>query len=313
MFTRRNCIFSYLPCLLLSFTLLSGCGGKTNNNTQQGKGIHVVCTTGQVADIVKNIGKDHVNVEALMGPGIDPHLYSSTATDANKLIEADMIFYSGQGLESTSMKTALENVKKEGKSVHEVTRDLPKEKLLEADEGKVDPHIWHNLELWADSANVVYEELAKLKPELKEELKKNLEAYQKRLTDLHNEVKKAISEIPENQRVLVTAHDAFSYYAKAYGLTVKSLQGISTESDVSVKTVNDLVQFITDNKIKAIFVEKSVSNKNIQSLQEGCEKKGHQVVIGGELFSDTLGETGDTTTLEGSIKHNTDAIVKALK
>ncbi len=304
----RRAVLSVVFVSVLSLSVL-GCGKSTGSKGAQ---LRVVCTTGMVADIVKNVGGKHVSVEALMGAGVDPHLYKANVGDSRKLADAQIVFASGKHLESASMRNALEGIKKRNKPVYEVTEALPKEDLLMAD-AEVDPHIWHNVELWRRCVEVVYDGLRKLKPELEAEFKKNREAYEKRLSALHESTKKKIEEIPEEQRYLVTAHDAFSYYAKAYGLTQKSIQGISTTDEASVKKINELVDFLVKHKIKAIFVESSVPQKTIQSLQEGCQSKGHKVVIGGELHSDALGSKGDAATYEGMIKHNTETIVKALK
>lgn len=304
-------ILRALTCILCLGSVI-GCGNGSQV-AHHSKKIRVVCTTGMVADIVKNVGGDHVHLKTLMGPGVDPHLYNAIPKDAIALREADLVFYSGLHLESQSLLNPIHAVEEERKNVHAVTRALDKKSLIPADQGRHDPHVWHNVDMWKQCAAVVAEELSTHKPEWKEDFQKNLDAYQKRLAALHTKATEDIASIPKAQRVLVTAHDAFSYFGQAYDLEVKAIQGISTEGEAGVKKINELVDFLVSRKIKAIFVESSVSDANIKSLQEGCENKGHKVVIGGELFSDALGEQGEEATYEGMIKHNVETIVNALK
>lgn len=276
------------------------------------KPIHVVCTTGMVADLVRNIGSSHVRVTQLMKAGVDPHLYKASPGDIRSLSEADIICYSGQHLEG-KMADVLKRLSQNRRSVA-VTDGIDSKLLLHNEEGVVDPHLWFDVSLWQQAAHRVRDELCNYAPAQAKDFRTAAEAYDKELALLHQYARDQLTQIDKTRRVLVTAHDAFEYFGKAYQLEVKSIQGISTESEASVKQVNDLVAFIVERKIKAVFVESSVSEKNIKALVEGCSARGHTVTIGGELYSDAPGADGTPDgTYIGMVKHNIDTIVKALK
>ena len=274
--------------------------------------IRIVCTTGMVADLARNIGGERVKVTALMKAGVDPHLYQASPGDVGLLSGADAVFYSGLHLEGR-MTDLLENMAGQKPSVAVATA-IPEDKILHDENGAHDPHLWFDVSLWSQAANAVRDTLAAFDPAHADDYRANAERYQQRLAELHEETSAAIAAIPKGHRVLVTAHDAFQYFGRAYKIDVRGIQGISTDSEAGVKQINDLVSFLVDRKIKAVFVETSVSDQNVRSLLEGCAARGHTVKIGGELFSDAMGAEGTPEgTYEGMIKHNVDTIVNALK
>ncbi|RID82739.1 manganese transporter [Peribacillus asahii] len=303
-------IWKSLVSVVLVFLLLVGCSTEKDNQTE-GK-IVVVATTGMIGDLVENIGGEHVEVTSLMGPGVDPHLYKATQGDVKTLDEADMILYNGLHLEG-KMEEIFEQMGKQKPTIA-VTQDIAKENLHEVKVGEYDPHIWFDVTLWMQAAHTVNKALIKENPEHQESYQKNYEAYIKKLEELHKYVQSEINTIPESQRVLVTAHDAFGYFGAAYGLEVKGLQGMNTVSEYGSKDVIDLRNYLIKNEIKAIFIETSVSKKAIEAVIQGAKKQGHTVKIGGELFSDAMGEKGtEKGTYLGMVRHNTDTIVNALK
>lgn len=293
--------------------LLVGCSAE-KSATDKKEGV-VVATTGHIADVVKEIAGDHLSVSALMGPGVDPHLYKATQSDLSTLENAEVIFYNGLNLEA-QMLDVFEQMAQE-KTVLAVGDQLDKAKLLddEEEEGELyDPHIWFNIDLWKQVVAAVAETLVKEYPEHKDEFNANETAFLKKLDELQTYATERINEIPTKQRILVTAHDAFNYFGESQGFEVRGLQGLSTEAEYGVKDVQEMVDFLVDNKIKAIFVESSVSDKAMQAVIEGAKQKGHDVTIGGELFSDAMGAEGtEEGTYVGMYQHNIDTIVDALK
>jgi len=275
--------------------------------------IKIVCTTGMVADIARNVGGKHVEVKALMGAGVDPHLYKASPGDMSLMSNADVVFYSGWHLEG-KMTEIFDNLAREKPTIPVAERTIPHDQILEVDGGAHDPHVWFDVSLWSLAAGAVRDALIEFDPSNAADYRANAAAYQKRLATLHEEAKTKIATIPKEQRVMVTAHDAFRYFGRAYDIDVRGIQGISTDSEAGVKQINDLVAFLTQRKIKAVFVETSVSDQNIKSLLEGSSAGGHKVVIGGELYSDAMGEDGTPEgTYEGMVRHNVETIVKALK
>lgn len=298
-----------LLCLILQL----GCQSQpTAKQTGTSSPIRVVCTTGMVADLVRNIGQDRVAVTQMMKAGVDPHLYKATPGDVQQLSGADIIFYSGQHLEG-KLADVLHQLSK-SKKCFAVTDGIQSDNLLRTVEGVVDPHLWFDVSLWQQASQEVARKLIEYDPSNRELYQKAAQAYDAELAKLHDYAKTELAKIDKTRRVLITAHDAFSYFGRAYDMEVKSIQGISTESEASVKQVNDLVAFIVTRKIKAVFVESSVSEKNMTALLEGCSAKSHQVTIGGELFSDAPGLDGTPeASYVGMVRHNVDTIVKALR
>ncbi|WP_299095489.1 zinc ABC transporter substrate-binding protein [uncultured Metabacillus sp.] len=291
---------------------LTACGNDQVNGDGKEK-IQVTTTTGQVADVVKNIGKDKVEVVSLMGPGVDPHLYQASQGDIQKLNQADLIFYNGLHLEG-KMNEIFEKMSKDKQTVA-VADSIPETMLLRTkDSNAHDPHVWFDIQAWIHTIDSVEKELTKISPENESFFKENALAYEKELQELDQYAKEQIETIPEESRVLVTAHDAFGYFGHAYGLEVMGLQGLSTDSEYGLKDVQGLVDILVERNIKAVFIESSISEKSIQAVVEGAKKQKHEVVIGGELFSDAMGEEGtEEGTYAGMFKHNVDTIVSALK
>jgi manganese/zinc/iron transport system substrate-binding protein len=274
--------------------------------------IRVVCTTGMVADLVRNVGGPEVEATQIMGEGVDPHLYKASPGDVSLLSGAQMIFYSGLHLEG-KMSDLFERMA-DRKPTIAVTRELKSDAVLTTTDQAHDPHVWFDVSLWRRALDVVRDSLTSFDPAHAEDFKKRAADYGAELDKLHDYAKTRLAEVPQDRRVLVTAHDAFRYFGRAYNIEVRGIQGISTESEAGVREINNLVDFIAERKIKAVFIETSVSNRNIQALIEGCEAKGHNVRIGGELFSDAMGKTGTPDgTYVGMVRHNVDTIVDALK
>ncbi len=274
--------------------------------------IQVVCTTGMVADQVRNIGGQHVQVVTLMGAGVDPHLYKASPADVTQLNRADIIFYSGLHLEG-KLAELLERMAAR-KPTAAVAERIDEARILHDENRAHDPHVWFDVSLWSEAAGAVRDALAQFDPQHADDYSAACEAYQSRLAKLHREAKEQLATVPREQRVLITAHDAFQYFGRAYDLDVRGIQGISTASEAGVKHVNDLVDFLVQRKIKAVFVETSVADQNIKALIEGCAAQNHTVTIGGELFSDAMGDEGTPEgTYEGMVRHNVKTIVNALK
>lgn len=297
--------------------VLSACSSSDNSsdNSSDDK-LNIVSTTTMLHDLVSIVGGDNITSTCLVGVGVDPHLYKASAGDISKMENADIIVYNGFHLEG-EMGEIFESLESQNKNIICLEDGLDESKLLIDEESigdAFDPHIWFNISLWIDSAIYITENLAKIDAENADSYLSNLDAYIQELNDLETYVKNRVSEVSQNQRVLITAHDAFNYFGDAYGFEVMGLQGISTESEASTSDVSDLANFIAENQIKAIFVESSVSSKNIEALQEAVKAKGFDVIIGGELYSDSLGDikSGHETYLK-TVTSNIDTIVDALK
>jgi manganese/zinc/iron transport system substrate-binding protein len=277
-----------------------------------GRPIKAVCTTGMVGDLVRHVGGRHVEVTLLMKAGVDPHLYKASPGDITLLGQADIIFYSGRNLEG-KLGDLLGRLAKQ-KATFAVADALPADQLITGEHGHADPHVWFDVELWRRAASYVAVQLALFDEHHADDYLANAHAYQQQLRALHEETRAAIQSIPESRRVLITAHDAFRYFGRAYGIKVVGIQGISTEDEASVKRVNELVEMIVQSQAKAVFVESSVPERNMRSLIEGCRSRGHDVAIGGELFSDALGPEGTPEgTYVGMVRHNVRTMVQALR
>ncbi|WP_151996830.1 metal ABC transporter solute-binding protein, Zn/Mn family [Imperialibacter sp. 75] len=293
--------------------LFFGCT-QTSQKRQKDTKLKVLATTGMIYDAVLNIAKDSVEADALMGPGVDPHLYKATQGDLQRLSAANVVFYNGLHLEG-KMGEVLEKLGRL-KPVVAVSEEIPKEKLRDTPvfAGNYDPHIWFNVDLWKNAVLEVGKTLKEKDPANAAYYQKNLEVYLKKLDSLHSWVTSEIATIPETQRILVTAHDAFGYFGDAYNIEVNGLQGISTQSEFGLKDVADLVNLIVDRNVKAVFVETSVSERAINAVVDGCRQRGHQVVIGGKLYSDAMGEFGTQDgTYIGMVTANVNTIVSSLK
>ncbi|WP_376745613.1 metal ABC transporter solute-binding protein, Zn/Mn family [Paenibacillus sedimenti] len=307
----------FLSFMLIGCIALMSACGQTNtaspNATASGK-IKVTTTIGMITDVVNQVGGTHVEVTGLMKAGVDPHLYKASQGDIAKLDKADIIFYNGLHLEG-KMIEIFENMGKKKPTVA-VSDNIDRAKLRSGAEMETefDPHIWFDVRLWMTAAESIRDTLVKHDPAHAEEYRSNADAYLKQLQQLHNEVAEKIKTIPEQSRVLVTAHDAFGYFGDAYGMKVMGLQGISTASEAGTKDVIDLRDYLVANKIKAVFIESSVPRKAIDAVIQGAKEKGQDLKIGGELFSDAMGEAGTPEgTYIGMVRHNVDTIVGALK
>lgn len=277
--------------------------------------VRVTTTTGMVADIVKHVGADRVEVVSLMGPGVDPHLYKPSSADVVKLDRADVIFYNGLHLEGR-MDELFEKMARVGKRTFAVTNAIDPARLIELAEspGHYDPHIWFDVTLWQEAVRFVAQALSDLDPASRELYERNAELYLEQLDELHAYAQQQVALIPPASRVLVTAHDAFGYFGRRYGFEVLGLQGVSTATEASARNVQALATLITGRKIKAIFVESSVPPATIEALQAAVRARGWDVAIGGELFSDAMGADGTPEgTYIGMFKHNVDTIVRALR
>ena len=300
--------------LTLVIALFISCGDSDQNNTTPSGKISIVATTGIVADMVRIVGGEKVSVVGLMGPGVDPHLYKVSQGDIRKLSQADMIFFNGLHLEGKMVEILGKLAR--NKKVVAVSEKIPDSQLRRPAEfkGAPDPHIWFDVHLWKTTIRTVKRSLIEYHPSAAAEFEANAGKYDRALDSLHNWVIEELDKIPVSQRVLVTAHDAFGYFGEAYKIKVMGLQGISTLSEFGVLDISRLVSFITDNKLKAIFVESSVPEKSIQAVRQGCLGKGWQVEIGGTLYSDALGAAGsEADTYVGMVRTNVKTIVKALK
>ncbi|MBC8309478.1 MAG: zinc ABC transporter substrate-binding protein [Planctomycetes bacterium] len=267
-----------------------------------------------VADITRQVVGNYGTVTALMGEGVDPHLYKPTSADARKIMNSDMIFYSGLLLEGRMTDTFLKAARM-GKVVFPVTELIEETYLLEPPEfeGHWDPHVWMDVSAWSQAVDAVANALCEQDVEHCDEYKENAKQYNEQLAKLHSYAIDSIASIPEEQRVLITAHDAFNYFGRAYGIEVVGIQGLSTESEAGIEDVNRLVNMLVDKGITAVFVESSVSDRNVKALIEGAKSKGHTVIIGGRLFSDAMGKTGTYKgTYIGMLDHNITTITKAL-
>ena len=301
-----------LFCLITLLTC-AGCDPKSLPDASDEGKIRVVTTIGMITDIVKNVGGEQVEVVGMMGPGIDPHLYKPTAKDLKKLSSAHIIFYNGLHLEA-KLADVLAKMPGDTKTVA-VTDDIDKSLLLSPPEfeGQYDPHVWFDVTLWMKAVQKVRDTLTDYNADAKEVYTNNAERYLAELTELHQYVKTQAERVTPEQRVLVTAHDAFNYFGKAYGFEVRGLQGISTVSEAGITDVQKLTTFIAKRRIPAVFVESSVPARSLEAVKDAVKSKGFDVQIGGELFSDAMGDAG---TLEGTyigmVRHNIDTIVKAL-
>lgn len=273
----------------------------------------MVTTIGMIADAVEHVGGEHVQVTGLMGPGVDPHLYKASEGDVRRLFRAEVIFYGGLHLEA-KMGEVLEEMGTRTRTVA-VSDVLPRDTLLAPPEfaGAYDPHVWFDVGLWSRTVELIRRTLSDADPEHAEEYAANARRYERELRELDSYVRSRAAQVPRDKRVLITAHDAFNYFGRAYGFTVRGLQGISTASEAGTADVQRLADFITARRIPAVFVESSIPRRTVQAVQEAVAARGFDVRIGGELFSDAMGNPG---TPEGSyvgmVTHNIDTIVNAL-
>ena len=287
-----------------------GCGAPERGDQQ----IEVVCTTGMVADLARNIGGDRIAVVGMMGPGVDPHYYKASQGDLAKLTAANLILFNGLFLEGKLEDVFAKMARR--KQVLAVAEHLPEERLLRPPEfeGHFDPHIWFDVSLWAQTIEPVVARLSALDPDGAAVYRQNGARYRARLDSLHQWVVEQVALLPEARRVLITAHDAFGYFGRAYGVEVVGLQGISTVAEYGVNDVTRLVDLIVEREVKAIFVESSVPVRSIEAVREGCLERGFPVEIGGTLYSDAMGAAGSgADTYVGMVESNVNTLVGALR
>jgi manganese/zinc/iron transport system substrate-binding protein len=320
--------FVGLSGIAIVAALVCGCSGSNDpaptNGSSEGTGtvgaasgggkLNIVTTTAMVNDIVTAVAGDRATVTGLIKGTQDPHMFTTGRNDVKDMLGADAVFYTGLMLEGR-MADDFALVGRKGKPVFPVTEGLDREKLREPPEfeGHWDPHVWMDVELWSSCVGNVATELSTLDASSSDDYQTRADEYRKQLTELDSYIRKVIATIPKEQRFLVTAHDAFGYFAQAYGIEVKAIQGISTDSQAAISDINSLVDFIVENKVPAIFVESSVSKKNIEAVIEGCESRSWTLKIGAELYSDAMGDPGDYEgTYIGMMDHNATKIARAL-
>lgn len=296
--------------VLASVGVLGGCG--TTDGPDDGR-LQVVTTIGMITDIAERIGGERIQVTGLMGPGIDPHLYKASAGDVRTLSSADLVFYNGLHLEA-AMAEVLEEM--DGRiRTRAVTDGIPTDRLLTPLEfkGQHDPHVWFDVTLWMSAVETVGETLAEVDPEGAEIYRANARALEEEFAELHAWVQDRVAEVPPEFRVLVTAHDAFNYFGRAYGFRVEGLLGLSTATEAGTGDVQRLVRLITETDVPAIFVESSIPRRTIEAVQAAVEDQGRAVAIGGLLYSDAMGDPGtEDGTYVGMVRHNVNTIVDAL-
>ncbi|MBX3440334.1 MAG: zinc ABC transporter substrate-binding protein, partial [Planctomycetaceae bacterium] len=280
--------------LLLMFA--GGCsqsGPAESRVKDSGEPFTIVCTTGMVADIVRQVAGPHAHVVQMMNQGVDPHLYVPTRSDITRLKDADVIFYNGLLLEG-QMQGTLQSLSGSGKPVHAVTADFSESDLRTPPEfeGHPDPHVWNDVVLWSRAVDTVAARLADFDPDHADDYRQRAAAYRQELQSLDEYARTAMASIPESQRYLVTAHDAFGYFSRAYGIPVESVEGITTESEPGVDDINRLVDLLVSQRVPAIFVESSVNSANLKAAIQGAASRGWQVKTGGTLFSDEMGAAG---------------------
>jgi len=312
---NRGPLSAIAPALLLvAMATLLGCAERQAPSAESDAKITIVATTGMVGDAVRAVAGDRAEVSSLMGSGVDPHLYKPTRTDIARLMNADAVFYNGLLLEG-KMTDALIRAATSGKPVFAVTELIDESSLLEPAEfqGHFDPHVWMDPSAWSSAVEVVRDKLIELDPPGEATYRANAEVYIKEVQDLDAYAELVLSTVPEGARVLVTAHDAFNYFGRRYDYQVVGIQGISTESEAGVRDIQRLVDLLVERKIGAVFIESTVSRRNVESLIAGARASGQDVTIGGELFSDAMGAPGTYEgTYLGMIDHNVTTVARAL-
>ncbi|MGI2296114.1 metal ABC transporter solute-binding protein, Zn/Mn family [Paenibacillus sp. GXUN7292] len=302
-----------LLLVLVVAMVISACTSDKGNNgkSQQGDKINVVTTIAQIAEPLSIIGGDKVEVTSLMGPGVDPHLYNATQGDIKKLESSDAVFYSGLHLEA-NMTKVFEEIGK-SKPVLGIGDSIAADQLLKDEGGAIDPHIWFDIDLWQQALENATSKLKQMSAENADYFEANKEKYFEELQKLKNESKEKLSQIPKDKRILVTAHDAFGYFGRLQDVEVVGLQGLSTEDEIGLTDIEDTIKIILDHKVPAVFIESSINPASINAVIEGAKKQGLDIKLGGELFSDAMGEEGTPEgTYIGMYRHNVETIYKAL-
>ncbi|MFO7631208.1 MAG: zinc ABC transporter substrate-binding protein [Caldilinea sp.] len=303
-------LFTYL-LLLAALALLSGCGA---SQAADDGNLRIVATTGQIGDAVTRVAGDLAQVHVLMGPGVDPHLFVASEGDVNRLQQADVIFYNGLFLEA-QMADVLSRIGERKPSIAVGEQINPAQLLPWAEySDEYDPHVWFDVTLWMAVVGAIRDTLVEADAANADAYRANAAEYLQELADLHAYVQQRAAEIPAEKRVLITAHDAFHYFGRAYGFEVRGLQGISTAAEAGAADVRGLADFIVERQIPALFAETSVPVRTVEALQAAVADRGYTVKIGGELYSDALGDADSAgATYAGMVKHNIDTIIDALK
>jgi len=302
-----------LPAFVLLWLALSvGCNTSSTVAKVATSKPKIVTTTGMVRDMVSALVEDDAEVTSIMGPGVDPHLYQPSRGDSVKLLQADIVVYNGLHLEGRLGEVLEGREKSKGPTIA-VGDTLSANRLLDADAGLHDPHIWMDVSLWSEAAGRVADELALAMPEQADAIQERVRGFQDQLAELDAWGEATINTIPESQRLLVTAHDAFQYFGKRYGVEVHGVQGVSTISDAAISDVNRLVDLIVSRKVPAVFFESSVSPRQVKAIVEGARQKGLAVSSDSILLSDSMG-ADDTPegTYVGMMRHNFRTIAEAL-
>ncbi|HMO19168.1 MAG TPA: zinc ABC transporter substrate-binding protein [Oligoflexia bacterium] len=311
----RGFICSFL--LLILFFTIFGCDNGTKNDSKKEKligGIRIVATVGMVSDIIRQVGREKADVDQLIRHGVDPHLYRPTRDDIAKIMKADLVFCNGLLLEGKMNEILTSS--SIGHKTYSFSDFYEKDNLLGSEEygsSHFDPHLWMDVSIWAEMPEKVAEVLSLYLPEESDYFKSNALILRDKLEDLHNFGLSRLNQIPKSKRVLISSHDAFQYFGKAYNIEVHGVQGLSTESEAGLVRVNELVSLIVSRGIPSVFVETSVSPKTIKALVEGARARGHTISIGGSLYTDAMGAEGSPQgTYEGMMRHNFEIIYDSL-
>lgn len=299
---------------VLAFGLLfAGCDGgelKSSASEESDEKIKVLTTIAQIGEPLSVIGGDRLEVESLMGPSVDPHLYNPTQSDIAKVDDAEIIFYNGLNLE-VNMVPVFDSIGK-SKPVLAIGEAISQERILNDEDGAIDPHIWFDIDLWEAALDAAVEELKAYSPEDADFFEENKLAYFSELEKLREEANQ-LSDIPESKRILVTAHDAFGYFGNSHDIEVVGLQGLSTEDEIGISDINEIIALIKEHHVPAIFIESSINSSAIEAVIEGAQSEGVEVELGGELYSDAMGSPGtDEGTYIGMYRHNIQTIYDAL-
>lgn len=305
-----------LLIVLFLMVFVTGCNTTNADNADIAeRQVNVVTTTGMIADVVRNVGGERVQVIQLMGAGVDPHLYKASEGDVQRLQSADVIFYNGLHLEAR-MGEILEQLNGLGKPTVAVGDAIPTDQLISPPEfqGFHDPHVWMDAKMWRYTVDAIRDGLIAVDPTHAATYEANATAYRAEMDELEAYAEEQFSQLTDQQRVLVTAHDAFNYFAIGYDFRVFAPQGISTETEAGVEDIRATIDYMVENNVPAIFVESTISPDIVEAVVEGAQARGHEVTIGGELFTDAMGADGTPEgTYLGMIRHNVDTIVAALR
>lgn len=275
--------------------------------------INAVVTIGMIGDVVENVGGECVEVTTIMGSGVDPHLYQASSSDVQTFSGADIIFYSGYSLEG-QLGSVLSRFAQQKPTVAVSPESIDPINLITVqDIYGIDPHLWMDVSLWAQIAPTIADALTEIQPDCADQFQANAEAYTTQLEALDDWIERAVSSIPEGQRILVTAHDAFAYYGRAYGIEVEGIQGISTESEAGIADIRNMAEVVAEREVPAVFIESTINPRTIQAVIDAAAERGHQVEVGGELYSDAMGQNGTAGgTYIGMLFKNTATIAQAL-